>query len=144
MAKRGKSSAGGVQRRIAVKVIDDRGNELMVDKSWTDAMTVEELVRNRLGVDPDSIADFCRRWKIKELSLFGSALGDDFRPDSDVDLLVTFADPDQTFGPWGGDLDEMEEELVRLFSRPVDFIRRESIERNPNYIRRRSILDNLL
>lgn len=36
----------------------------------------------------DQVADFCRRWKINELSLFGSALREDFGPDSDVDLLV--------------------------------------------------------
>jgi uncharacterized protein len=109
---------------------------------YTLRVTVEEIVRNRLGVEPERIAEFCRKWQIKELSLFGSAMGDDFRPDSDVDLLVTFGNPKRSFGAWGGELDEMEEELVRLFSRPVDFIRRESIERSPNYIRRRSILEN--
>jgi predicted nucleotidyltransferase len=107
-------------------------------------MTVEEIVRHRLGVDPERIAEFCRKWQIKELALFGSALGDDFRPDSDVDLLVTFQDPERSFGPWMGELQDMEEELVRMFSRPVDFVRRESVERSKNYIRRRGILSNLL
>jgi len=37
------------------------------------------------------IAEFCRRWEVTEFSLFGSVLRDDFRPDSDVDVLVTFA-----------------------------------------------------
>src|SRR5438128_176961 len=100
-------------------------------------MTVEELVRNRLGVDPDSVADFCRRWKIKELSLFGSALGDDFRPDSDVDLLVTFQDPHRSFGPWMSELQDMEEELRAMFGREVDLVEKRSI-RNP--FRRHSIL----
>jgi predicted nucleotidyltransferase len=107
-------------------------------------VTVEEIVRNRLGVEPERIAEFCRKWQIKELSLFGSALGDDFRPDSDVDLLVTFQDPHRSFGPWGGELQEMEEELARLFSRPVDFVLRDSVERSTNYIRRRSILRNVV
>ena len=40
--------------------------------------------------DPAFVADFCRRWKIVELSLFGSVLRDDFGPDSDVDVLVEF------------------------------------------------------
>ena len=107
-------------------------------------MTVEEIVRNRLGVEPDRIADFCRKWQIKELSLFGSALGDEFRPDSDVDLLVTFQDPHRSFGPWMGELQEMEEELSPLFSRPVDFVLRDSVERSKNYIRRRAILKDLM
>jgi predicted nucleotidyltransferase len=45
-----------------------------------------------LDVPEQMIADFGRRWKITELALFGSVLRDDFRPDSDIDVLVTFAD----------------------------------------------------
>ena len=100
-------------------------------------MTVEEIVRNRLGVEPDRIADFCRKWQIKELSLFGSALGDEFRPDSDVDLLVTFQDPHRSFGPWMGELQEMEEELKAMFGRDVDLVEKRLV-RNP--FRRHSIL----
>jgi predicted nucleotidyltransferase len=107
-------------------------------------MTVEEIVRHRLGVDPERIAEFCRKWQIKELALFGSALNDEFRPDSDVDLLVTFWDPKRSFGPWMGELGEMQKELEQLFARPVDFVLRESVERSENYIRRRSILQNLV
>ena len=59
-------------------------------------MTAREIVRHRLGVEPETIDAFCRKWQIRELSLFGSALRDDFRPDSDVDLLVVF-DPQ---APW--------------------------------------------
>ena len=40
----------------------------------------------------DLIAEFCERWKIQELSIFGSFLRDDFRPDSDLDFLYRFAD----------------------------------------------------
>ncbi len=36
------------------------------------------------------IEDFCRRWKIKEFALFGSVLREDFRPNSDIDVLVAF------------------------------------------------------
>ena len=107
-------------------------------------MTVDEIVRSRLGVEPERIAEFCRKWQIKELALFGSALGDDFRPESDVDLLVTFHDPHRSFGPWMGELQEMQEELTRLFSRPVDFVLRDTVERSENYIRRRRILSELL
>jgi len=44
-----------------------------------------------VSIPKDRLVDFCRRWKVAELSLFGSALREDFRPDSDVDLLVSFA-----------------------------------------------------
>ena len=55
--------------------------------------------------------DICQRWKITELALFGSVLRDDFRPDSDVDVLVDFApDAELSFTHWLG----MEEELERL------------------------------
>ncbi len=43
-----------------------------------------------LGVSDDRIADFCRRWKITEMSVFGSVVRKDFRPDSDIDILVSF------------------------------------------------------
>ena len=45
---------------------------------------------SKIEIPLDKIEVFCRKWKIKELSLFGSVLREDFRPDSDVDFLVTF------------------------------------------------------
>jgi uncharacterized protein len=83
------------------------------------------------------IAEFCRRWKIQELALFGSALRDDFRPDSDIDLLVTFtADAD-----WGlFDHVKMEQELQTLLNRNVDLITRRAVEQSDNWLRRNQIL----
>jgi predicted nucleotidyltransferase len=52
---------------------------------------LQTLMNERLNVSPSQIADFCQRWKIIEFALFGSVLRDEFRPDSDVDVLVTFA-----------------------------------------------------
>jgi uncharacterized protein len=83
------------------------------------------------------IEAFCRRWKIVELSVFGSALREDFRPDSDIDFLVRFA-PDARWSLF--DHMEMELELVRLLGREVDLVTRSSIERSPNWIRREEIL----
>lgn len=57
----------------------------------------------RIPIDREKIAEFCRRWKITEFALFGSVLREDFRPDSDVDVLVTFA-PDAEWGLFGGHL----------------------------------------
>jgi predicted nucleotidyltransferase len=97
-------------------------------------MTVEEIVRNRLGVEPERIAEFCRKWRIKELSLFGSALTDEFREDSDVDLLVTFEDPVK-WTLW--DFIDMKEELEAMFRRSVDLLTKRSLK---NPFRRHSIL----
>ena len=95
----------------------------------------------RIPVPGDRLAESCRRWKITELCVFGSALRDDFRPESDVDLLVTFA-PDAA---WHfDDLLDMKEELETIFGRPVDLIERRLIETSENYIRRRHILQNLV
>lgn len=86
------------------------------------------------------IEGFCRRWKVTELSLFGSVLREDFRPDSDVDLLVTFASEAR----WSlFDLVRMEEELQSLLGRKVDLVERKAVERSENYIRRKSILSHL-
>lgn len=105
-------------------------------------MSGDEILRDRFGIDPDAISAFCRKWRIRELSLFGSALRDDFRSDSDVDLLVVYEDPHRDFGPWLRDLTAMEAELKDLFSRNVDLVERRAIEESENYIRRREILRN--
>lgn len=96
-------------------------------------------VTSRLGVSPDTIAEFCRRWKITELALFGSALREDFRPDSDIDMLATFA-PDAEWSLL--DHVQMEEELASVCARPVDLVTRRGLERSRNWIRRREILDS--
>lgn len=68
---------------------------------------------NRLNVQvpKDQLAAFCRRHHIRKLSLFGSVLRDDFRPDSDIDVLVEFEPGHMA----GFDILDMEEELSRLF-----------------------------
>ncbi|MBN1593723.1 MAG: nucleotidyltransferase family protein [Candidatus Coatesbacteria bacterium] len=82
----------------------------------------------------EKIVEFCRRWQIIEFALFGSVVRDDFGPDSDVDVLVTF-EPD---APWSLlELVEMQAELKGIFGREVDLVEEDAI-RNP--YRRRSIL----
>jgi predicted nucleotidyltransferase len=85
------------------------------------------------------LADFCRRWKVSELAAFGSVLRDDFSEDSDVDLLVAF-DPDANWGLL--DQVKMEEELATILGRKVDLVSRRAIERSPNWIRRKAILES--
>lgn len=82
---------------------------------------------------------FGERWRVAELSLFGSVLREDFGDDSDVDVLVAFA-PGAT---WDfGDLMEMEEELAEMFGRRVELVERRLVEGNRNYIIRRHILSS--
>lgn len=88
----------------------------------------------QLGIPQESIQDFCEKWRIEELSLFGSVIRPDFRPDSDVDVLVSFA-ADARVGLW--DMAAMVIELESLFGRKVDLVEKEGI-RNP--FRRESIL----
>lgn len=95
------------------------------------------MAQIKIEVPKDKITDFCRRWKITEFSLFGSALRDDFGPGSDVDVLVSFADD----AGWSlFDLVTMQEELKQLLGREVDLVERQAVENSENYIRRRHIL----
>jgi hypothetical protein len=87
-----------------------------------------------LQISEDSLAPFCHRWRIRELSLFGSVLREDFTAASDVDVLVSFDDK----APWSlWDLTTMQDELTALIGRPVDLVEREGL-RNP--FRRERIL----
>ena len=88
----------------------------------------------RVPIDHQRIAEFCRKWRITEFALFGSVLRDDFGPDSDVDVLVTFA----ADAPWSLlDVVSMIDELRTVFGRHVDLVEKGAI-RNP--FRRHSIL----
>jgi predicted nucleotidyltransferase len=71
----------------------------------------------RIDIPRESIAEFCRRHPIRRLALFGSVLRDDFRLDSDIDVLVEF-DPQASMGLFT--LVAMELELSELLSRKVD------------------------
>jgi predicted nucleotidyltransferase len=84
-------------------------------------------VNPNLQLDSETLAAFCRKWRVRELSVFGSALRDDFGPDSDVDVLVSF----ETGAPLdlSGFLD-MKEELETQCGRAVDLVDRETL-RNP-------------
>ncbi|MBI4241789.1 MAG: nucleotidyltransferase domain-containing protein [Candidatus Rokubacteria bacterium] len=97
-------------------------------------MTTDTL---KVHLPMETIGEFCRRWKITQLSLFGSALRDDFTERSDLDFLVTFA-------PGAGwsllDHVEMEEELAQILSRRVDLLTRRAVERSHNWLRRNEIL----
>ncbi len=92
----------------------------------------------RISIPREEIATFCQRWPSTELAFFGSVLRDDFRPDSDVDVLVTLA-----LGvAWSlFDHSAMEEELSALLGWKVDLVSRLAIERSSNWIRHKAILE---
>jgi predicted nucleotidyltransferase len=90
-----------------------------------------------IDYDRERLQDFCRKWKITEFSLFGSVVRDDFGPESDVDVLVTFA-PDARRSLF--DMTHMKDELVEIFGRDVDLLTRRAVEHSLNHIRRDSIL----
>ena len=82
---------------------------------------------NNIQIPLEQIKQFCHRWHITEFALFGSVLRDDFRPDSDVDVLVTF---DPQFKRSLAATLQMRQELEALFDRQVDFIVKAAIQRS--------------
>lgn len=94
----------------------------------------------QIELSREAIADYCRRWRIVEFAIFGSALREDFHAKSDVDVLVTFEENVHwEFPQWL----EMTRELESLLGRKVDLVERRLIEQSKNYIRRKHILSHL-
>ena len=89
----------------------------------------------RFTIPRKKIAAFCQRWNVSEFSVFGSAIRKDFRPDSDVDVMVVF-EPDAPVGLF--EMGRMQVELETMFHRPVDLVEKAGL-RNP--YRRREILE---
>ena len=94
----------------------------------------------RIKIPDEKISGFCRRNHIRSLSLFGSVLRDDFRPDSDVDVLIEFKLGQE---PGLMELVGMQDELSEVLGRKVDLVERKAVERSENYIRRRHVLESL-
>ncbi|MGA1409449.1 MAG: nucleotidyltransferase family protein [Prochlorotrichaceae cyanobacterium] len=98
------------------------------------------IIYDRLNLTPEKLDDFCKQHNILELSLFGSILRDDFRADSDIDILVVFnhsANPHLSLM----DLVGIKYQLEEMVKREVDLIEKRSIVDNHNWIRRKHILD---
>jgi predicted nucleotidyltransferase len=90
--------------------------------------------RKRFTLPRKKIAEFCQRWSVTEFSIFGSVLREDFRPDSDIDVLVSI-DPKAHVGLFK--IIEMKLELEEMFNRPVDLVEKEGLK---NPYRRKEIL----
>lgn len=94
-------------------------------------------VLQRMAITSEQLADFCRRWQVQELALFGSVLRDDFTDESDIDVLVVF---ERT--PDFNNFINMQIELSDLMGREVDLVIRKNIENDDNYLRRKLILNS--
>lgn len=103
-------------------------------------MIDKTMIYRRLNLTPEKLADFCKQHHILELSLFGSILREDFRSDSDIDILVVFnhgANPHLSLM----DLVGMKYQLEDIVKREVDLIEKRSIVDSNNWIRRKNILN---
>ena len=90
----------------------------------------------QIHIDHQKIAAFCRKWKITECALFGSVLQEDFGPDSDVDVLISFSEnADWSLYDWV----DMIDDLRAIFGHEVDLVEKGTL-RNP--FRRRAILNH--
>jgi hypothetical protein len=99
---------------------------------------VRSRLSARIQIDIGRLEGFCRRWMISELAVFGSVLREDFRPESDVDVLASF----EPGAEWSLlDHVAMQEELSGIVGRRVDLLSRRAVERSSNGIRRRAILE---
>ena len=92
------------------------------------------MTHQNVEISEQGIADFCRKWRITEFALFGSVLRPDFRPDSDIDVLITFG-RDAPWSLW--DMDDLSDELRQLLGREVDVVSKRALK---NPFRRHEIL----
>ena len=95
------------------------------------------MTRVEIALPLTLVEEFCARWQIAELALFGSALRNELNTDSDLDFLVTF-DPAARWSLL--DHVQMKLELEEILGREVDLLTRPALEKSGNWIRQREIL----
>ncbi len=96
-------------------------------------------MKKAIDIPAEQIAEFCRRWNVTEFAFFGSVLRDDFRPDSDLDVLLNF-NSDARYSLF--DLVDMQDELETILHRKVDLTTKRGIEASHNPIRKMAILES--
>lgn len=94
---------------------------------------------SQINLDMEKIKEFCEKWTIREFSVFGSVLRDDFRPDSDVDVLVEFV-PNHGWSLF--DHFRMQDELAEMLGRKVDLVSKRAVLSSANKFTRREILNS--
>lgn len=100
----------------------------------------DSMLFTRNIFNPKAIEDFCKSWKLKEFSVFGSVLSNDFTIESDIDIMIDF---NEDTGISLLSMAKMKSELEKISKRKVDLLTRRGIESSPNYIRRQAILDSV-
>lgn len=102
-------------------------------------------IYQRLNTTPEEITNFCTKWHIAELALFGSVLRDDFRiageNPSDIDWLYVFSQ-EANYSLF--DLVNIREDLASLCQRRVDLVSKKAIQSSRNWLRRQEILDSMV
>jgi predicted nucleotidyltransferase len=84
------------------------------------------LVQDRISIPDEALAELCRRYYVRELALFGSVLRDDFRDDSDIDVLVEF-EPNAPVGLL--EFIGLKQDLADLIGRDVDLVEKAGLKR---------------
>jgi predicted nucleotidyltransferase len=92
-----------------------------------------------LNIPEERLREICKRYLIRELAVFGSALREDFNEKSDIDLLVEFK-PDSGISLF--DVVDLKEEFERLFGRDIDLVSKNAMQKSRNYLKKKAILDN--
>ena len=92
-----------------------------------------------INIPIKEVETFCHKWLIKQMAIFGSAVRDDFDPNtSDIDILIEFL-PEAS---WGFEIATIKQELEDIFKRPIDLVSKKAVERSKNPYRKKEILDS--
>lgn len=94
---------------------------------------------NSINIQKEKLSEICKRYKIIELALFGSALREDFTNKSDIDILVEFM-PDSGITLFN--IVDLKDEFEKLFGRDVDIVPKNAVKKSRNYLRKNAILKN--
>jgi predicted nucleotidyltransferase len=97
------------------------------------------MTNTGINISAEKLKEICLKNRVKELSIFGSALRDDFNSGSDIDLLITFDDSTE-YSLF--DIVRIKEEFEIFLERPVDLVNRKAIERSKNIFRKKAILES--
>jgi len=95
-------------------------------------------IRN-INIQEEQLGEICKKYKIRELAIFGSALREDFNEKSDVDLLVEFK-PNSGISLF--DIVDLKEAFESFLGREVDIVSKKAIQMSRNYLKKKAILDN--
>lgn len=114
----------------------------MISFEWVFSIMMKEdtpMTQLQIEIPLEELKAFCSKWKIKEFSVFGSVLREDFGPNSDVDVLITHEET----ATWSlFDLVDMKTELESLLSRKVDWVTKPSVEKSRNRFWKQAVLES--